>query len=261
MAQTWNARKLHRDITLWSVVFLAISVITGLLWAYAPYLYWDEGYLQRKHELPSPDLTQARFSVPDVIRKTETKFGEGVVLQELVLRSDAGMLLFDLQYLGAEGKMHRALLDASSGDWTSPLSEEDALRFARQYVRGDPPVETVYLLKEWFHRKKKSGRPAWYVRFGDAGGTEIFIDPETGGILEDQDNIRRFHFFIMKLHQFNFFGFKKVLTIIPGLPLLIAIVTGMMMWVTPKWRKYLKRKKREQKYKSGFPQTGKARAG
>ncbi|MFQ5580353.1 MAG: PepSY domain-containing protein, partial [Nitrospiria bacterium] len=158
------------------------------------------------------------------------------------LRSDAGMLLYDVRARSSDGKVHRTLLDANSGHWLSPLNEETALRFARQYVPGTPPVEAVSLQEAWIPRKKSQGRPAWVVRFGDAGETEIVIDPVTGAILEDQDSVRRFHFFIMKLHQFNFFGFKKVLTIIPGLPLLIAILTGGIMWATPKWRNYAKKR-------------------
>lgn len=257
MASYRNTRELHRMVTLGSVAVLLISVITGLLWAYAPYLYWEGGYMKRKHALPAPDLMQTRFSIPDVILKTKAKFGEEVLLQELHLRSDAGMLLFYVHYRGAEGEVQRALLDARSGDWISPLTEEVAVRFARQYVAGNPPVAAASFLKEWVHRKKKNGRPAWQVRFGDAGETDIFIDPDTGAILEDQDAVRRFHFFIMKLHQFNFFGFKKVLTIIPGLPLLIAIVTGMMMWATPKWRKYVKNKANKKKERSGLHRAGK----
>lgn len=64
--------------------------------------------------------------------------------------------------------------------------------------------------------------------------------------------MRRFHFLIMDLHQLNFFGFKKVLTIIPGLPLLIAIFTGMIMWMTPKWRNYLKTKANKKKEEAGY---------
>lgn len=255
-----NTRKIHRVVTIGSVVFLLISVITGLLWAYAPYLYWEGGYMKRKHEMPPPDITQARLSLADIVHKTETRFGKEAILQELTLRSDAGMLLYDVRFRSADGEGRRTLLDAQSGDWISPLSKETALRFARQYVPGNPPVEAASLREAWIPRKKTTGRPAWYFRFGDAGATEIFIDPGTGEILEDQDRIRRFHFLIMKLHQLNFFGFKKVLTIIPGLPLLVAIVTGVIMWVTPKWRKYVKKRNAKTLLQTESSQTERAAA-
>ncbi len=250
-----NTRKIHQFVTIGSILFLLASVISGLLWAYAPYLYWADGYMKRKDEFPPQDISQARLSVSDIILKAESRFGKETVLQEVTLRSDAGMILFDVRYRGEDGKSHRTLLDANSGDWISPLNKETALRFARQYVPDNPPVEAVSLMEAWIPRKKTTGRPAWIVRFGDAGETEIIIDLATGEILEDQDNIRRFHFFIMKLHQFNFFGFKKVLTIIPGLPLLIAIITGGIMWVTPKWRNYAKKRTVRASLKSESSQT------
>jgi len=253
-----NTRKIHQYVTIGAVLFLLASVITGLLWAYAPYLYWADGYKQRKHDFSPQDIARARFSVSDIIQKTESRFGKDSVLEELTLSSDAGMLLYDVRYRGSDGKVHRTLLDAKSGDWISPLNEETALRIARQYVLDIPPVEAVSLEEAWIPRKKNTGRPAWVVRFSDNGGTEIILDPATGEILEDQDNIRRFHFFIMKLHQFNFFGFKKVLTIIPGLPLLIAIITGSMMWATPKWRNYAKKRIARANLNPESPQAGRA---
>lgn len=264
MPKWLNARKLHRQIALGAVGFLTISVVTGLLWAYAPYLYWADGYMERKHAVHAPELTGARLSFAEVLRGIKERFGKDVVPTQVTLRTDAGLLLYEVQYRDADGKAHTVLLDATASFWRSPVMEgysapspwfspmrrEDAVRFARQYVQGTPEVQEVSFLENWIHRKGKKG-PAWQVRFADAGSTEIFIDPETGSILEDQDKARRFHFVIMDLHQLNFFGFKKVLTAIPGIPLLITIVTGIMMWVTPKVRKYAKNRAKQRKYKSG----------
>src|SRR3546814_512958 len=130
---------------------------------------------------------------------------------------------------------------AVSGTWISPLAEDDAVHFARQYVAGRPAVADATLLRDWTPRKANAGREAWRITFADDGATEIFIDPNDGAILEDQDSIRRFHFFIMKLHQFRFFGTHKELTILSGLPLIALILTGL--WLAfPRARRALTRR-------------------
>jgi hypothetical protein len=74
------------------------------------------------------------------------------------------------------------------------------------------------------------------VRFRQEKNPEIFVDSNSGKIIEEQDDIRRFHFWIIKLHQFNFLGFKKTLTIIPGTALLLLIISGVFMGIRSKFR-------------------------
>jgi len=42
---------------------------------------------------------------------------------------------------------------------------------------------------------------------------------------------------VTQLHQYNYFGFKKTLTAIAGVPLLLLIGTGFVMWLRPKLRR------------------------
>jgi cytochrome b subunit of formate dehydrogenase len=42
---------------------------------------------------------------------------------------------------------------------------------------------------------------------------------------------------VTQLHQYNYFGFKKTLTAIAGVPLLFLIGTGLVMWLRPKLRR------------------------
>ncbi|MFQ5715823.1 MAG: PepSY domain-containing protein [Nitrospinales bacterium] len=229
-----KVRKLHRRIVWSSAAFLTVATLTGLLWAYAPYLYWAGGYKQPKHPFPAPELASVRVSISDILRRKEERLDEEAVFLEITLKSDAGLLLYRIRVRGREGGTQTVLMDAVSGAWISPLGSTDAVRFAKQYVAAASPVATAEFLEDWVPRKKTAGKPAWRVKFEDAGETEIFIDPYTGDILEDQDRIRKFHFFIMDLHQLNFFGFTKTLTIIPGALLFFMIVTGIALWFGPK---------------------------
>jgi uncharacterized iron-regulated membrane protein len=100
-------------------------------------------------------------------------------------------------------------------------------------------LDSVVLLSNWVHRNKTAGVKAFRIRFQDAGKTEIFLDPQTGHILEDGDRIRRLHFLVMQLHQLNFFGFRKVLTIVSALPLLLMIITGTYLLIGFRIRRHL----------------------
>lgn len=223
-------RAAHRVIARVSLVFIAVSGVTGLLWALRTLFYWDADYMTRKHEILSPPLTAARIDVHEALHQLGMHAEAKIEPVSVSLRGEVGRLIYELYYLAPDAKPQTALVDAVSGDWLSPLRREDAIRFARQYIEGEPRVESAELLENWVSRKAaKKERPAWRIGFADPGRTEIFSDPFTGGILEDQDASRRFHFFIMKLHQFHFFGTNKELTILSGLPLLVLLTTGLWL--------------------------------
>jgi hypothetical protein len=75
------------------------------------------------------------------------------------------------------------------------------------------------------------------VRFKQPRNPEIVIHRDSGVILADEDTGRRIHFFVTQLHQYNYFGFKKTLTALAGVPLLLLVPTGLVMWLRPKLRR------------------------
>jgi uncharacterized iron-regulated membrane protein len=125
-------------------------------------------------------------------------------------------------------------MDAISAEKLSPLTPEQAVTIAGQYVRGQPPVEKVALEEGFLGRSDRARpAPAYRVSFRQAKHPEIVIHRDTGAILADEDTGRRIHFIITNLHQLNYFGFKKTLTAVAGVPLLLLVVTGLFMWISP----------------------------
>lgn len=230
-----QARKAHRQLVGLAVLFLTVSAVTGLLWAYAPYLYWDNNYKQtRKPSANPPDLSEARITPAELLNLIKQHFGEETTPRKWTLTTKAGWLIYQVRVSSPSPPSSRdGILDAITGDWLSPLDQNRAVHLAEQYIQGDHPVEKAELLSEWVSRKQSSPRPAWLVRFSDPGKTEIFLDPDTGEILEDQDRTRRFHFLIMDLHQLNFFGFHKTLTLLPGAILMAMVITGFYLRYSP----------------------------
>jgi uncharacterized iron-regulated membrane protein len=220
-------RPFHRWLGIGSSIVLLLAAVTGILWAYAPHLYWKPGYLEKKHSVPHPPFDSIATTHQEIARRVSQEFGASAAITSINLRSDAGMAFFEVAVL-ADGKESTVLFD-EAGNKISPIDAALAERIARQYVPGNPTLATIVLLPQWQHRSYKIHENVWRVRFADEAESEVFLSAYSGKILEDQDKARRFHFWVMRLHQLNFFGFKKVLTIIPGSALILLVVSGLVI--------------------------------
>ena len=229
------SRRVHRVIALTSAVVLLSSACSGLLWAYSSYLYLDDGYMKKKAPAAGPPVTEAVVTVRDAIAAAR-RGGRRGQIQSATLRSDFGRVLWEVQVRGEDS--HPFLMDAITGEALSPLTAEQAAVIAAQYVRGNPPVAEV-VFEERFQPRAGQARPspAYRVRFRQSRSPEIVIHRDTGGILAEEDTGRRIHTFVTNLHQLNYFGFKKTLTAAAGLPLLLLVFTGLVMWVRPRLRR------------------------
>ena len=222
-------RQAHRWFGMGALGFLLLSVSTGLLWADAKFLYWDEHYKEKFHPVAGPAVESATLSLDRVFSLAKAAVGGRALIEHVTLRADFGRLFYEVK-LRVEGVPTTLLLDAMSGERLSPITEEFAPTIAAQYVRA-PAVVTGVEVERYTPRKKKRAYDAVRVRFDDAGATEIVLDRQTGEILEDEGRWRRVHFAVMQLHQLNFFGFEKTLLNVPGVPLLLMGLSGFALWV------------------------------
>lgn len=228
-------RNAHRWMAMAAVGFFLLSLITGLLWVNAKFLYWDEHYKEKVHRVAGPPLETAQIALSAAISVGKAAMGGAAQVEQVTLRSDAGKLFYDLR-LRAEGAARTILVDATTGERLSPISEALARDIARQYVR-EPADVTVVAAEQYTPRKKHKAQDALRVGFNDTARTEIVLDRHTGEILEDEGRWRKIHFFVMQLHQLNFFGFEKTLLNVPGIPLLIMGLTGLFLWYLQAARK------------------------
>lgn len=220
----------HRRIAIASALVLASTAITGILWAYAPHIYFQEGYLKKKAKPNVPALTAAKVSQKDALTTAVEALKSDKGIETLSLRGEGSHLVYEV--IRKDGKDHKSvLIDALSGEVLSPMDEKLAVEFAAQYVGGNPPLKEAEALDEYRHRSGKKIKSVYRVAFAAPGNPEIFIDRNSGLIVEESDRSRVFHFWVMKLHQLQFFGVKKEFTIIPGLALIFLIITGTVMWV------------------------------
>jgi uncharacterized iron-regulated membrane protein len=219
----------HRRIAIVSAGFLLMTAITGILWAYAPHLYFKDGYLKKKGVRNGMPLTAARLTPQQALQLAGAMGAESVSL-----RNEGGRLVYEV--VRRDGKAHQSqLFDAVSGERLSPLSHEMAAAVAAEYVAGNPPLKDTAVIDHYRHRSGKVITSVYRVAFAAPGNPEIFIDRNSAAIVEENDNTRAFHFWVMKLHQLQFFGTKKELTLIPGLALLMLVTTGLIIWFR-RWR-------------------------
>ncbi len=228
-------RLAHRWFGMGALGFLLLSVVTGLLWADAKFLYWDDHYKEKVRPLVGPSLEMATVPVDRAIVVAKAAVGGRASIEQVLLRSDFGRLFYELK-LRVEGVSTTLLLDALTGEQLSPISSDLAPAIAQQYVR-QPAMVTGVEMERYTPRKKKRAQDAVRVRFDDADATEIVLDRQTGEILEDEGRWRRVHFAVMQLHQLNFFGFEKTLLNIPGVPILLMSLSGCLLWIFHRARK------------------------
>jgi uncharacterized membrane protein YkoI len=222
-------RQTHRWFGIGTLGFLLLSVSTGLLWADAKFLYWDDHYKEKVRPLGGPPVESATLPLDRVFSLAKAAVGGRVLIEQTTLRADFGRLFYEVK-LAAEGVSTMVLLDAMSGERLSPITQELASAIAAQYVLS-PAAITGVEMERYTPRKKKRAYDAVRVRFDDAGATEIVLDRQTGEILEDEGRWRKVHFAVMQLHQLNFLGFEKTLLNIPGVPLLFMGFSGLALWV------------------------------
>jgi len=222
-------RLAHRWLGMGALGFVLLSVVTGLLWADAKFLYWDDHYKEKVRPVVGPALETATLPVDRAIVAAKEAVGGRALVEQVLLRSDFGRVFYELK-LRVEGVSTTLLLDAINGERLSPISPDLAPVIARQYVRT-PAAVTGVELERYTPRKKKRAQDAVRVRFDDADATEIVLDRQTGEILEDEGRWRRVHFAVMQLHQLNFFGFEKTLLNIPGVPILLMSLSGCLLWL------------------------------
>jgi hypothetical protein len=231
------SRRAHRFIAIASAVFLVSSAGTGLLWAFSPYLYLDEGYMRKKAPMSGPAPTAAVVTVQDAMAAAR-KAGRSGPVQQATLRSDFGRLLWASSSAQAAARLsvfshgRRFRRDAVAADGRAGDRHRPAV-CARQSARRGVVAESGFVGRS----DRARPAPAYRVRFKQARNPEIVIHRDSGVILADEDSARRFHFLVTQLHQYNYFGFKKTLTAIAGVPLLLLIGTGLVMWIRPKLRR------------------------
>src|SRR5918993_3256324 len=105
-----RVRQAHRWIGLGAIGFLLLSVSTGLLWADAKFLYWDEHYKEKVRPLAGPPVESATLSLDRMFAIAKGVVGGRALIEQTSLRADFGRLFYEVK-LRVEGVPTTLLLD------------------------------------------------------------------------------------------------------------------------------------------------------
>ena len=105
-------RQIHRKVSVLVAPFLVTSAITGLLWAYAPYLYMKQQAPMAKSGAKIEE-SGTYLPIPDVIRSAKTVVPDGHI-SSISLKAQDSRLVY-LVYVGSREDQKEVWVDAETG--------------------------------------------------------------------------------------------------------------------------------------------------
>lgn len=216
--------RIHRTLGIIIVPLILLSAATGFFRANYKW-FWEDGYKAKKHasSFAAPLRTVPVEQVAGIVDSIE---GGGKQLTHIILRDEAGTLYYEVAVKGGA----KYLLRAGDAALVSPLDSSLAVQIAAQYVKGTPAVRSCTPLPEYKTRKEKTLRPVYKVIFDNDVNSEIYIDYRTGEIVEDIDDNRSFGMLMVKLHDYDFWSSKRVITSIVGLSVVLLGLSGIWIY-------------------------------
>ncbi len=223
-------RKLHRKLALLFSGFLALSAITGLIWAFAHRLYLKEDNLKTPAGITHRSLAEA--TVPMNLALEQARIRVAGPIHSIALKTLAHRLVYDVRY-GAGKEELSWLMDAETGQTLSPLSDSFATSIVESLQRTPAPIKGIQHTPSYRARNGRTIPQVHQITLDASDHPVIVICSDSGELVEKVNDSRRIHTWIMRLHTLSFFGFRKTLTLIPGLGMLALLITGFKLY----WKK------------------------
>lgn len=225
--------KIHKTIAIIVVPLFIIATITGFLKANQK-LFWEDGYKKKKQEA-NFIVQEELYSIKSIIKNIDSISHKNNKFEEIILRSENGKLFYKLSSVAKT----KYLADAISGNIVSPLNETLAKDFAKQYVKDNKQVASCELIKNYKGRKAREAKATYKITFNNTVHSEIYLDADTGDIIEDIDDNRTFGIWVMRLHEYDFFDSKKGITTFVTIAMMLLSLSGIWIYKIRKKKKPL----------------------
>jgi uncharacterized iron-regulated membrane protein len=226
MKLDFNRYKVHLVVGMIFFPFLVISTLTGFFRANYKW-FWKENYKKVKNHSINKAVTAPALHLGKLLDSLQTANKAGLAITEVKLRSESGHLLYDIR----THKGKPLLIDAMTGRSLSPLSLSMAQDFAMQYVNAGMKIISAKEESAYITRKDKKEKAVYVFEFDDPLHTSIYIDKASGEIEEEVDDNLKFGFWMVKLHDYDFFGSKRFILSFAGAGLFILSLTGFYLWL------------------------------
>lgn len=221
--------KIHKTIAIIVVPVFIIATITGFFRAHQK-LYWEDGY-KKKKQAANFTLQQELFSLHRITQMIDSISKHKNQFEEIILKTESNTMYYKI----LTAKKKKYLVDAQYGRIISPISQDLAREFAKQYVKDNKQIKSCELIPNYMARKAREPKPAYKIAFENPVHSEIYLDTETGDILEDYDDKRSFGIWVMRLHEYDFFNSKKSITTIVAIIMMFLAISGLWIYkIRPK---------------------------
>ncbi|HSH68255.1 MAG TPA: PepSY-associated TM helix domain-containing protein [Bacteroidia bacterium] len=232
MKRKINRYRVHLIAGLILLPFLFLSAFTGFFRANHKW-FWKEDYKKFKNFSYEYKIKSPEISLDSVFYILKDKYRGDITITDIKLKSEIGKLLYDIKIKGQEA----VLIDASEGKILNPISPQLAKAFASQYVKPGLEFKNVYLDENYRSRKDKKHRPVYVVEYSDKLHTKIYIDKNNGEIEEEVDDNLKFVFWMVKLHDYDFWESKRLFLSFVGAGVIFLGFTGFYLWLRKKKKK------------------------
>lgn len=226
--------KLHLRIGMIFLPFLLLSTITGFFRANHEW-FWKENYMKKKREIGSSAISIPILPIDHCMNLALTYAGKEDEIRQVILKTECGKLYYEIKFK----KFHPILIDGMTGQVINGLTDSLALAFAYQYIATDLGLRSVTFLPTYIHRKEKKPKEVFDVSYQDDLHTEIYIDKYSGEIVEEVDDYRKIIFWMVKLHDYDFWNSKRVFLSLVSIGIISIGITGLYVW----WKSYKKKRK------------------
>jgi len=214
--------------------FLFLSTITGFFRANHEW-FWKDNYMKKKREMGNAALSIPIVPIDHCISLALNYAGEEDEIRQLKLKTECGKLYYEIRF----HKSHPLLMDASTGRLINGLTDSMAIAFADQYIESDIGKVAINFLPGYIHRKEKKPKEVFEVAYKDDLNTKIYIDKYSGEIVEEVDEDRKIIFWMVKLHDYDFWNSKRVFLSLVSMGIVSIGMTGLYVW----WKSNRKKRK------------------
>ena len=213
--------KIHKTIAIIVVPVFILATITGFFRAHQK-LYWEDGYKKKKQPAHF-SVDQELFPINRVTQCIDSASNRKNQFEEITLKTEAKKVYYKI----LTSKKDKYLVDAQTGAIVSPISSDLAKTFATQYVKDNKHIASCELVKNYMARKAKEPKPTYKIVFNNQVHSEIYLEAETGDIVEDIDDKRSFGIWVMRLHEYDFFNSKKSITTLVAIIMMLLALSGI----------------------------------
>lgn len=242
--QHWKSRHYYiRKAHRWLGVILGIQF---LLWTIGGlYFSWNDideihGDLQRKKAplLPGQlELVSPSQVLDSIAPRTHIDSILGIELLGIL-----GKPYYLVRILGRNKadthplNSHTFLANAEDGTIRPPLTQEEAIRVAREQFIGEPEVSSVTLLDKAgaHHEYRGNVLPAYAISFSHPSHTTVYVSTERGTVQKFRNQKWRIFDFLWMMHTMDYEGrddFGNTLLRVFSVMGLVTVLSGFLLFI------------------------------